>query len=54
MLKWLVLAGLIAGGFYAYRRLMAPVDDSWDDDTMYGSAQLHQTADASPTGTPTA
>jgi hypothetical protein len=53
MWKWLILAGLIAGGFVAYRRLMAPVDDSWDDDTMYGSAQLHQTADAPvtpPTG----
>ncbi len=46
MFKLLFLAALIGGGFYAYKRLMQPVDDSWDDDTMYGSAQLHQTADA--------
>jgi hypothetical protein len=47
MLKWLVVLGLILGGGYlAYKRLLAPVDDSWDDDSMYGSAELHETADA--------
>ena len=49
MFKLLILVGLVAGGFLVYRRLMARADDSWDDDTMYGSAQLHQTADAPAT-----
>ncbi|MGH2587366.1 MAG: hypothetical protein ACRDJE_20820 [Dehalococcoidia bacterium] len=46
MLKWLVVLGLIIGGGYlVYKRLLAPVDDSWDDDSMYGSAELHEAAD---------
>lgn len=56
MRKLILLAGLAAGGFYAYRRFVRrPEDDwDWDDDTMYGSAELHQTADAPATGGPTA
>jgi hypothetical protein len=47
MLKWLVLVGVLVGvGFVAYKRLLAPVDDTWDDDTMYGSEQIHEVADA--------
>ena len=49
MFKLLFLGALIAGGYFAYKRFMQPVDDNWDDDTMYGSAQLHQTADAPTT-----
>jgi len=47
MLKWLLILGAMAGGgYFLYKKLLAPVDDSWDDDIMYGSAQLHETADA--------
>ena len=46
MFKLLLLAGLAAGGFFAYKRFAQRRDeDDWDDDTMYGSAQLHQTVD---------
>ena len=46
MLKWLVIAGVLIGGaFFAYKRLLAPIDDTWDDDIMYGSEQIHEVAD---------
>lgn len=52
MFKWLILAGVLVGGaFFAYKRLLAPVDDSWDDDIMYGSEQIHEVADVPATGT---
>lgn len=51
MLKLLLLAGALVGGFLVYKRLTAVPEDDWDDDTMYGSAELHQNADA--TATPT-
>jgi hypothetical protein len=52
MKKLLLLAGLAAGGFFVYRRFIRqPEDDwDWDDDTMYGSADLHRTTDAPPAG----
>jgi len=49
MLKLLlILAALGGAGFLAYKKLLAPPEDDWDDDVMYGSAQLHQNADAQP------
>ena len=52
MFKWLIIAGVLAGGaFIAYKRLLAPVDDSWDDDIMYGSEQIHEVTDATAPGT---
>ena len=53
MFKLLLLAGLAAGGFFAYKRFTQRPEDDWDDDTMYGSAQLHQTADTPPPGATT-
>jgi hypothetical protein len=49
--KLLILAGLVAGGFVAYKRLTRVPEDDWDDDTMYGSTELHETADAPATPT---
>lgn len=46
MLKLLLLAGLVLGGFIVYKRLAGGGEDDWDDDTMYGSADLHQSTDA--------
>ena len=46
MLKWLIVLGALAGGgYFLYKKLLAPIDDSWDDDIMYGSEQIHETAD---------
>jgi hypothetical protein len=52
MLKLLMLAGLAAGGFILYRRFIRQSEDDWDwdDDTMYGAAELHQAADAPAAG----
>jgi hypothetical protein len=46
MFRLLTLAGLAAGAFFAYKRFTAPREDEWDDETMYGSAEIHQAGDA--------
>lgn len=51
MFKLLLLAGAALGGFLVYKRLTSVPEDDWDDDTMYGSAELHQNADAAPIAT---
>lgn len=49
MFRLLLLAGVAIGGFLAFKRMTKSDEDEWDDwddETMYGSAQLHQNADA--------
>jgi hypothetical protein len=47
MWKWVLLLGLAAAAFLAYKRFTAvDEEEDWDDDTMYGSAELHEAADA--------
>lgn len=51
MWKLLILAGLAVGAFIAYRALTRQPEEDWDDDTMYGSAELHEAADTPATPT---
>ena len=53
MFRLLLLGAIAAGGFFAYKRIKQRPTDDWDDDTMYGSAALHQVADAPTTSTGT-
>ena len=48
MLRLLIIAGLAAGAFFAWKKFMAggETDDEFED--MYGSANIHQAADAQP------
>jgi hypothetical protein len=51
MWKLLILAGLVAGGYIAYKRLTRMPEDDWDDDIMYESAELHEAEGAPATPT---
>jgi hypothetical protein len=46
MLRLLILGGLAAGAFFAWKKFMSAgeLDDELDD--MYGSAKIHQASDA--------
>ena len=48
MFKLLVLAGLGVVGYLAWKRLMGTDDTDDFADDLYGSAAIHQQADAQP------
>ena len=50
MLRLLVLAGLAAGAYFAWKKFMGSSEEDELAEDMYGSAALHQTEQSAGTG----